>query len=501
MVVIAERHAPLTLSRMARIGLGMALAAASGALMVLAFPPYNQWYLIWLALVPMLLAQYRVMPARFSSLASAAALGGWAWGFFGPIFAGTGSFMEWLPGAVFLISFVTDRGLRAFHERTGYRWFVLSGAVSWVGFEMLRLFLPIAASWGFLAHTQYAQVWLIQPVRTFGVLGLSFLIVLVNYALAQALLAACDRRWRLDPAAPTPAPALSQRWLAAAALLLAGWVGYSLLALQQPLGPSVRVAAVQPAAAPVLSANRGQADLAERMLLRMREQTRAAAADGARLVVWPEAAMLFDPQVNDRLALARLARETQAHLAVGYLVPLDARVFRNEATVIDPQGRFLGVFGKDHPVVFGGETSPTRGSYPVYDTAIGRLGTIICYDLDFTDTARKLARQGAQLIAVPSQDWPAIANVHYTHLVFRAVENGVAMIKADGSYDSAIIDPRGRIVRLAVSPAGQEATLVADVPLGAGTTLATRLGDWVGWLALAGTLGFMLLPALLRRRP
>jgi apolipoprotein N-acyltransferase len=42
------------------------------------------------------------------------------------------------------------------------------------------------------------------------------------------------------------------------------------------------------------------------------------------------------------------------------VVNIQEGLFRNEATVIDPQGQFLGVFGKDHPVVFGGETSPAR---------------------------------------------------------------------------------------------------------------------------------------------
>jgi apolipoprotein N-acyltransferase len=201
--------------------------------------------------------------------------------------------------------------------------------------------------------------------------------------------------------------------------------------------------------------------------------------------------MLFDPQVDDRLGLADLEVETNSNLAVGYVVNLVDGTFRNEATVIDPAGEFLGVFGKDHPVVFGGETSPTRGTYPVYQTPIGTLGTIICYDLDYTDTARKLAAQGAQLIGVPSNDWGGIADKHYTHVVFRAIENRVAMVKADGGYDSAIVDPYGRINALAVSPEGGGATLVADVLLGSGNgTINTRLGDWVGWLGIAGMVFF-----------
>lgn len=151
----------------------------------------------------------------------------------------------------------------------------------------------------------------------------------------------------------------------------------------------------------------------------------------------------------------------------------------------------MGVFGKDHPVVFGGETSLTRGTYPTYDTILGRLATIICYDLDYTDTTRKMAAQGAQLVGVPSNDWSSIADKHYTHVVFRAIENRVAMVKADGSFNSAIIDPYGRIIELAVFPEGGEATLVADVQIGhGGGTITTRLGDWLGWLALAGMIFF-----------
>ncbi|MEW5933494.1 MAG: hypothetical protein AB1816_07925, partial [Bacillota bacterium] len=60
------------------------------------------------------------------------------------------------------------------------------------------------------------------------------------------------------------------------------------------------------------------------------------------------------------------------------------------------------------------------------------------------DTARKVARNGARLLTVPSFDWLAIAHKHYTHLVFRAIENRVSAVKADVGF--AIVDPYGRIL-------------------------------------------------------
>jgi len=65
------------------------------------------------------------------------------------------------------------------------------------------------------------------------------------------------------------------------------------------------------------------------------------------------------------------------------------------------------------------------------------------------------------------------------------------MIKADGSFVSAIIDPYGRILDLNVNPDGGEATLVAVAQLGSGIgTLSTVLGDWIGGLTLAGMIFF-----------
>ena len=173
---------------------------------------------------------------------------------------------------------------------------------------------------------------------------------------------------------------------------------------------------------------------------------------------------------------------------------------RNEVTVLTPEGEFLGVYGKDHPVAWGGETSLTRGTHLAYDTSLGCLGTIICYDLDFTDTARKVARNGAQIIAVPSFDWPEIAAKHYSHVVFRAVENRVALVKADVAFDSAIVDPYGRILARAVTPEGEQAVLVADVPLGTADAPAIRQGDWVGWLCVVGMVILAVLDVVTVRR-
>ncbi|MBN2389777.1 MAG: hypothetical protein JXR84_03580 [Anaerolineae bacterium] len=60
-----------------RILLGLALSAFSAGLLILAFPPFNLWFLVWFSFVPYILAQYRVMPPKMASVASAAFNGLW----------------------------------------------------------------------------------------------------------------------------------------------------------------------------------------------------------------------------------------------------------------------------------------------------------------------------------------------------------------------------------------------------------------------------------------
>jgi apolipoprotein N-acyltransferase len=462
----------------------------------LSFAPFGAWPLIFVAFVPAMVAQYRVLPARWSALAPALGYGGFFAGVFGGVFPPAAAwYMKALPLLVAAGIFVASLRERSRRDRAGYRTMPAVVATSWVAIELVRLFVPALGSWGFLGYALYRQAWLIQPVRSIGMFGLDLLIMVVNAAIALLVISELDRRAAFE------APAVVSRrtglaWCALAAAFLGSWTAASLSSLDAP-APTVRVAALQPG-----TKGRGLSSEARNRLLldRLTEQTREAAARGAKLVVWPEASLTVDPAVSFRSELSTLARETGATLVIGYVV-FGPRGKRNEAVTIEPSGQFIGLFGKDHPVAFLGETSLTRGKYPTVDTSFGTIATAICADIDFTDTVRKLARRGARLIAVPSADWAAIASKHYTLAVFRALESGAAIVKSEFSVDSAIVDASGRILASEVSPAGSAAVLVADVPLRTGAPpLAARWGDWAGWFSVVARVGLALCELLRRRR-
>ena len=143
---------------------GIAFSILSGVMLLFSFQPYGMWYLIWIALVPMSLAQYRLLPKKWSSLAPALGIGIWLGFFLGRLFGPDfGPFFQYLGVLIGILNFFMAKS-RNFHELTGYRYFVLFGIVDWVGFEMIRAtIIPLVATNGFVAYTQATQPWLIQP--------------------------------------------------------------------------------------------------------------------------------------------------------------------------------------------------------------------------------------------------------------------------------------------------------------------------------------------------
>ena len=381
-----------------------------------------------------------------------------------------------------VLAFSGGRGNRLFHLRTGYRWFVPFGVVNTVGIEMLRGFVPIIATHAFVGHTLHTQPWLIQPASIFGIYGLDAVIMLVGYALGLAAFDLFDRRWHWDLPQPAVDRRLSRRWLAATGIVAAAWVALSLILLSQAPNdpPTVRVGGVQHG---YVRPGHMDPDTQVARLEALSKGTREAAAQGARLVVWPELGVGFDPQVEHTDELRALAAETGTYILIGYGLDTEAG-WRNEAVMLTPQGEFLDVYGKNYPA--GEPHIVTSGRYLVYDTPLGRLAPIICNDVNYTAAVRIPARMGAQLVMVPTRMFAGVWKEMQVMAVFRAVENRVSIVMVDGAFRTTMVDPYGRMVADQVTPAGGPLTLVADVPLGNPNDLYTRLGDWVGWFGLAG---------------
>jgi apolipoprotein N-acyltransferase len=483
-----------------RLLAGIGLSVLSGVLATLSFEDYNIWPLIWIAFVPALVAQHHVLPRRWSGLGLAIAVGIMFQGYLGPGLSNAN--LAWYLYIYGLwiglfVALLTWRS-RSFHERTAYRWFLVSAPLAWVGIDFVRTTLTevFGGTWGMVAYAMYRHPAFLQPVSIFGIHGMNLLILLVNWAFAGLVIARLQSRSPADSLIARIPPRRALAWVGVVVALVLAWGAGSAAILHHP-APSLRVAAIQPGTWHVgMKRNIPPAEELQRDIA----QTKTAAAQGARLIVWREAGLDFDPRGPRGTVIANLARSTGTYISAGWHATENGKRY-NEVATFGPDGRLLGSYGKSHPGTFAGDYSDSRGHYIVYKAPFATFGSIICFDLDFTDSARHVARLGAQLLAVSSNDVQGIAEKHYTHLVFRAIETRLSAVKADSTFDSAAIDPYGRILARHVTKDGSQATLIADVPVGHyGETPYVRFGDWLGWVGVAALVGFGLVSVATRIR-
>lgn len=165
-----------------------------------------------------------------------------------------------------------------------------------------------------------------------------------------------------------------------------------------------------------------------------------AAAQGAKLVVLPElcnTGYVFQSRAEARAlaesipdgpstkAWMETARRLGVHIVAG-ITEADGPVLYNSAVILSPEG-FVGRFRKMH--LWADEAlyfAPGDLGFPVFDTEIGRIGCLICYDGWFPESYRLAALQGAEIVCVPT-NWVPIPGQDETR---EAMANILAMAAA-----------------------------------------------------------------------
>jgi len=366
------------------------------------------------------------------------------------------------------------------------------------------------ATFGAAAYTQASELALVQLVSVTGLWGLGFLIAW--------LAPVANDLWehRFDPRQVRRGTAVFAAVLAAVLLF-----GGARLALFPPAAPTVRVAGLAPDRAlsdAVAAAPLGPRPLpaATRAAIRRRyldplaedlfARTRQAARGGAKIVAWSEAAaFVFKEDEAALIGRARaVARQQRIYLQVGLvsLLPTDRYpAVEDRAILLDPAGTLVWDYPKATQTLDDGNR-PGPGIVPTVDTPYGRLATVICFDADFPGLVRQAGKARADILLVPSSDWREVAEVHSRMAVFRAVENGVALVRPTRQGTSLASDHQGRLLGYKRDYfVGADHTMVVNVPTQGTPTLYARLGDGVGWLCVLGLLALAAVALARRRRP
>jgi apolipoprotein N-acyltransferase len=361
---------------------------------------------------------------------------------------------------------------------------------------------------GSAAYSQYGSLPLVQLVSVTGIWGLTFLIAWLAPVVNQL--------WESGWSAAAKAPAALLVTAVCATLLFGG----TQLAFAAPDGETVRVAALAPdrdlselaySAPAIRSADPARrATVSEQhftpVIDDLFERSEREAVSGAKIIAWSEAAArtLHEEQADVVARAADLARTHRVYLQVSMIVELPAGVgdsdARNEnhAVLLDPEGTVVWDYQKAKPTPNDGQVA-APAVVPTVDTPYGRLATIICQDDFFPGLVRQAGAADVDILLVPSSDWDSVADWHAQQAPFRAIENGVALVRPTRLGISLATDGQGRLLgHKADYFVSEEQTLVTSVPTRGSDTVYAVVGDAFGYAAAVGLV--VLVAAALRPR-
>jgi apolipoprotein N-acyltransferase len=488
------------------------LSTLSGVLYFLGFVGFDQWYLAWVALAPLLVALGKARTGKHALALSwwmgfVAHLGGYHWIIhLLRVFA----YLS-LPLSVlgYLLLCIVQGALFgafgwlawALRRRTG----IGMGWVAPVALMATEFVFPLI----FPSYMANSQAWvshLTQVVDLGGVLMLSGIIGLVNGAVAEMASARLHK-------------ARLPRWLpASAAAALAFTVGYSHLRIRQVealerSAPRLKTAIIQ--------ANVGAADKhlrVEEGIGRFREMTdQTGEIPDIGLLIWPEGAfnrvVVGEPNMTGHVA-SQVKAPMIVGAARGENGPDGIKVW-NTALSLEPGGEITGHYDKIALLVFG-EYIPgdrlfpgiykllpysshyERGtSYAPLPVGPYRFSTEICYEDILPRLVRDLmgpiddrGTRPHAMVNITNDSWygPVEPRIHLALATFRAIEHRRWLLRSTATGVSAFIDSAGRVVQRSEFEKAQ--TLIRDVPMIAdGPTVYGVVGDLLGWLALAACIG------------
>jgi predicted amidohydrolase len=154
--------------------------------------------------------------------------------------------------------------------------------------------------------------------------------------------------------------------------------------------------------------------------------------------------------------LGALARQLNSYIVAGLYERVSPAVY-NTAVLIDRRGKLVGRYRKTHLPREEWEAGLTPGdSYPIFETDFGKVGLLVCWDVQFPEPWRALGLQGAELILLP------IWGGSETLLRARAIENHAFVVSSSYDMKSCVVAPDGEILTEATT---ESPVATADVHL------------------------------------
>lgn len=476
-------------------------AITTGFLCAFCFAPFNQWWLCWIALTPLLAAIWfsgENAKRRWLRDLSLGYLAGLP--FFWTVFF-------WLrtvtvPGLVLVGFYMAlyfalwswicgllrpSRRAPSPGESPQSRSPWLSSvnnlrlafllATVWVTQEWLRSLVLTGWGWNTLGHSLHSQLALIQIAEFTGVPGLSFLVTFTNVILLSTI-----RRFILETQVRPMRPHYDLTLTMAAIVGVMGF-GIHAVRLQRPVR-KINVVLVQPN---IPREQKFSVEFAQSTFDKFTRLSAPALGANVRpdLIVWPESSMpgpVMGDEKSYRFVMA-FSESAKTDLLLGTIDQDETHAF-NAAMLVSEGGKRLQIYRKVHLVPFG-EYVPGRHTIPLLARVVGdqvpddfdfgkehtvfdltngkaRAAPLICFEDTIGDLTRQFVLGGANLLVnVTNDGWflrSAASEQHLANAVFRCVETRLSMVRAANTGVTCFVNEFGRVTQTLLDESGSQFT-------------------------------------------
>ncbi len=374
--------------------------------------------------------------------------------------------------------------------------------ISWVVMDFICIQIPYVAGFS-IVYSQFQNMPLIQLLAVTGPLGLSFLISW-HASIVNNL---WEQDFKKQEKNITTLVYYSLLFL----ILLAGGIN---LALNSPKSQTVAVgivhssdnAEVIPYEGELqerllgngLITNQELADLVAHCKLRNDElliKSRNLARSGAKIITWHEydAHIPKDQEPEFIDAIKQIAMEEKIYIMASLITfqpapekRINGKAMENKVVAITPEGDIGYEFHKAKPVP-GWESSHIQDGADVLktlDTEYGRLSNIICADINFPALIRDAGRKNVDILFMPAYEDQFIDPYQRIQAHYRAVENGISIVRASYGSQAGAVDFQGRTLSSMPHFRVNQRSVIAHIPVEGIQTMYPFIGDIVGWICV-----------------
>jgi apolipoprotein N-acyltransferase len=350
---------------------------------------------------------------------------------------------------------------------------------AFTAWEFATLAINPLGTFGALAYSQYGNLTLMQLVSVTGLSGLSFLITwfgsTVNWIWERSFTWSSIRRGGVP-------------YATVMVLVLMG--GGARLAWHQPTSGTMQIASfsLRGIGADFRTLVKNDRSEFRRKSLeahdRYFDETRRQADSGAQLILWPEAAGICASEDEDELIQRgqELADEKGIYLAMPLFTQHLEKGGRpeNKLIIVDPDGEVVLEHFKYGGNQFEGSVLG-NGLLQTFQTPSAKISGVICWDMDFPQIVSQVGRNGTDILLAPANDWETVSATHANMAAFRAIENGVSLVRQAKNGMSLVTDPYGRTLAKMDHFTTTKRLMVAQVSNEGVATVYSVVGDLFAW--------------------